>query len=404
MNFKQPLAKKVILSSLICSLFMMNYSGFTAFAQVSKTPYIGSNAQIMQPIEPFKMPDDYPKDLSQWYKDNMDARSYVVMDQETNKILAEKEGTTPYPIASMSKVIAIYLVYKAIDEGKLSMDSEITIPQEIADNISANPDLSNAGLVAGEKYTVKDLIYGVMLLSGNDATSALMWEIYGNEELAVNAIKEQLAQWGITNIQFYQTSGAPNEELPESMWVPGSSATSENYMSAADVALMAKHVIEDYPQILEVTSTEQYVFKEGTELETVITNPNQLLPGGEYGREGITGLKSGYTDAAGRNFVATSTENGRKVIAVAMGTFGEGMSSYWEIEILLDALLDYPDLYKSDKLPVYDTNSLKELLAQKEKEQAAKTEEKQEKTFKDYENKRENPLTNFIKNIFSVFN
>lgn len=404
MNFKQPNAKKVILSSLIFSLCLMNMPGLTAFAQNSKTPYLGANAQIMQPVEPFKMPEDYPQDLSQWYQDNMDARSYVVMDQETNKILAEREGTTPYPIASMSKVIAIYLVYKAIDEGKLTMDTEITIPQEIADNISANPDLSNAGLVAGEKYTVKDLIYGVMLLSGNDATSALMWEIYGNEELAVNAIKEQLAQWGITNIQFYQTSGAPNEELPESMWVPGSNASSENYMSAADVALMAKHVIEDYPQILDVTSTKEYIFKEGTDLETVITNPNQLLAGGEYGREGITGLKSGYTDAAGRNFVATSTENGRKVIAVAMGTFGEGMSSYWEIEILLDALLDYPDLYKSENLPVYDTQSLKELLVQKESEQAAKEESSDEKPKKEYENKRDNPLTNFIKNIFGVFN
>lgn len=392
---------------LIISVFLLiTQPGLYAAAQTTKTPKMPGSSAYMKPVDPIKMPDDYPQDLLNWFKKNMDARSYIVMDMETNRILAQQEGNTPYPIASMSKLAAVYLVYKAIDEGKLTMDTPITIPQEVADNISANPELSNVGLVGGEKYPVKDLLYGVLLASGNDATSALMWNLYGNEELAVNAIKEQLAQWGITNIQFYQSSGAPNQYLPESMWVPGSSSSSENYMSAEDVALMAQHLVTDYPQVLDITSSPQYTFMAGTQYETVLNNPNLLLPGQEYGREHVTGLKSGYTDLAGRNFVATSTESGRKVIAVAMGVFGEGMNSYWEIEILLDALNGYPELYKNNNLPLAKEITPEEEAAQeaKEAEETKKNNNKNNQDSKDTKNLRDNPLTNTMDNLFGIFN
>ena len=393
--------KRTIKWLTVLSLSSMCYANLypTTAQAVSKTPIFNSNNVLLEPSEPIGMPEDYPSELQEWYDNNMDARSYVVIDQETNKILANREGNVPYPIASMTKVLSMYLIYQALDEGTLKLDQEIEIPTEIVEDISSNVELSNVWLVEGITYPVEDLMYAVMLQSANDATSALMWEIYGSEQAAVQAMQDKLTEWGITNAQMYSTSGAPNSEVPESWWMPGSNEMSENTMSAADMALVAQHTIEEYPQILDITTTREYTYMEGTDEEQILFNPNQLLEGGSYGRSGITGLKSGFTDAAGLNFVATGNQADRDFIAVAMGTFGEGMSSYWEIEILLDGLLDHPEVVDLD-LP---TN----LKAQEPAEELVEEAAQEDTTTEDstpIENNRDNAITNFMRDIFGVFN
>lgn len=393
--------KRTIKWLTVLSLSSMCYANLypTTAQAVSKTPIFNSDNVLLEPSEPIGMPEDYPSELQEWYDNNMDARSYVVIDQETNKILANREGNVPYPIASMTKVLSMYLIYQALDEGTLKLDQEIEIPTEIVEDISSNVELSNVWLVEGITYPVEDLMYAVMLQSANDATSALMWEIYGSEQAAVQAMQDQLTEWGITNAQMYSTSGAPNIEVPESWWMPGSNEMSENTMSAADMALVAQHTIEEYPQILDITSTREYTYMEGTDEEQILFNPNQLLEGGTYGRSGITGLKSGFTDAAGLNFVATGNQADRDFIAVAMGTFGEGMSSYWEIEILLDGLLDHPEVIDLD-LP---TNLKAQEAAEELVEEAAQEDSATEDSTP-IENNRDNAITNFMRDIFGVFN
>ena len=393
--------KRTIKWLTVLSLSSMCYANLypTTAQAVSKTPIFNSDNVLLEPSEPIEMPEDYPSELQEWYDSNMDARSYVMIDQATNKILANREGNVPYPIASMTKVLSMYLIYQALDEGTLKLDQEIKIPTEIVEDISSNEELSNVWLVEGIAYPVEDLMYAVMLQSANDATSALMWEIYGSEQAAVQAMQDQLTEWGITNAQIYSTSGAPNSEVPESWWMPGSNEMSENTMSAADMALVAQHTIEEYPQILDITSTREYTYMEGTDEEQILFNPNQLLEGGTYGRSGITGLKSGFTDAAGLNFVATGNQADRDFIAVAMGTFGEGMSSYWEIEILLDGLLDHPEVVDLD-LP---TNLKAQEPADELVEEAAQEDPATEDSTP-IENNRDNAITNFMRDIFGVFN
>lgn len=385
----------------VTSICFANFNPITVNA-VSKTPIFNSENVLLEPSEPFVMPEDYPAELAEWYEQNMDARSYVVIDQETNKVLAQREANVPYPIASMTKILSMYLIYKAIDEGKLSMDQDIEIPAEIVQDISSNVELSNVWLVEGVAYPVEDLMNAVMIQSANDATSALMWEIYGSEQAAVQAMQNQLTEWGITNAQLYSTSGAPNNEVPESWWIPGSTSDSENTMAAADVALMAQHTIEEYPQILDIATTKEYAFMEGHPEEAqVLYNTNQLLEGGNYEREGITGLKSGFTDAAGLNFTATGSQNGRNFISVAMGTFGEGMSSYWETEILLDGLLEYPEVYDLDLPTNLKTPAAEEILPEAEAEEGQDTVVEENPPL---ENNRDNAITNFMRDLFGIFN
>lgn len=396
---------------LLISLTLLLISPTTAFAQLSKTPSLTGEVPVLVTQDPFILPEDYPQEILDHFEKNIDARSYIVIDSQTNRVLAEGQGNTRYPIASMSKVAAIYLVYQAIKDEKIKMNDKIKIPQEIEDYMSFNPEMSAMGLHANVEYTIEELIHGVMLMSGNDATSALMWHIYGSEQDAVKAIRELLTSWGMTNFEFYTTSGIPNQYLPESLWIEGSSSTSENHMTAADVALMAQHMVKDFPEITKVTSATSYVAKEGTEYEIIMSNPNMLLPGGTYARENITGLKSGMTDAAGKNFVATGVENGRDIIAVAMGVFDTAtmeMSSFWEIEILLNKLAEYPDLYKNEALPtnIHEIPAPEELISAESTEETTSDEDLKallEAQGISGENRRNNPITNFIKGIFDIF-
>lgn len=407
MSVKQKLRNLVLSSILSMSVLSVGVTASAQVENITKTPNLSKDIQEITQYEAIETPENYPQELLDWYASNIDARSYVVVDTETNKILAQQEANVPYPIASMSKVMAMYMVYKAIDEGKLALDTKITIPQEIEDYFSFNPEMSAVGLYAGEEYSVEDLIHGVMFLSGNDATSALLWEIYGSEQAAVQAIRVQLTDWGFTNFEFYTVSGIPNLYLPEELWIEGSNENSENKMSAADVALMSQYVVETYPALLDITSKYEYVFAEGTENEQVFYTTNLLLDGQAYGREGITGLKSGMTDAAGRNFVSTSTENGRKVIAVVMGLFdredGLPVTTYWETEILLDALLDYPDLYQLEGLA-----SNKHLTREEREAELAKLSEENAQAELaeqgiELENRRDSPVTNFMRDLFNIF-
>ena len=353
------------------------------------------------------MPSGYPEELNSLTEDT---RSYVVIDQDTHKVLMEREGNKPYPIASMSKIMSVYLTYKAIEEGKIKLDDKIKTPESIVRDFTDNAELSNAGLVTDAEYTVQDLLYGIMLASGNDATTLLMSHIYGSEQEAVAAIRRQLDEWGIENYEFYTTSGAPNKYLPESYWIEGSTKDSQNKMSAADVALMAQYITEKYPQILELSSAREYTMAKDSDHPIKMANNNLLLEGAQYGRPGVTGLKSGYTDEAGKCFVTTTTENGRKMIAVVMGV-QEPYSSYEETKILLDGLNKHPDLYQLEGLAtnLLPTQAEKEAQAAKaaseeaaSKAQAAGSDK--EENVESLPNRRNNPFTNFMRSIFGIFN
>ncbi|WP_124057999.1 D-alanyl-D-alanine carboxypeptidase family protein [Vaginisenegalia massiliensis] len=380
--------KKLLILSLTCTSVLSTLPTVAAQEELSKTPNLTQDTPVKAPIQALQMPKDYPEALNNV---QVDGRSYVVVDQETNKILMEKEGNVAYPIASMSKVLSMYLIYQAIEQGKLKEDEKIVIPDTIVQNISSNPDLSNVGLESGVEYSVKDLMNGIMLSSGNDATSALMWKIYGSEQEGVKAIRHQLDEWGIDDYSFYSTSGVPVQYLPQDYWIDDAKEGDENKLSASDMALVAKYTIEKYPQILDITSQYEYTFMAGTPQEKQLVNPSELLDGKTYGRKGMTGLKSGLTDGAGRCYVATGTENGRKVITVLMGA---QESSYPGIYTLLDTLSQYPDLYKKDGF------SINKRLTKAEKEAAkAKADEKKDGK-KELKNQRDTGLTKLMRDIF----
>ena len=249
---------------------------------------------------------------------DLDAKGAIVVEQKTGKILFDKNPDEVFGIASMSKMATQYLVNEAVQNGEVSWDTKITVSQRAVDT-SANYELSNVPLRVGEEYTIQELYEAMSIYSANAATIALAEYLGGSEDAWVAKIQEKLQSWGITDATFINASGLPNqyglsnrkENLP---------ADAENSMSARSVAILARHLAEDFPSALEVAATTEKVFHPGTVDETVMKNYNLLLPGLLFGRAGVTGLKTGTTDGSGASLTATATENGMSVVAVIIGS------------------------------------------------------------------------------------
>lgn len=260
------------------------------------------------------------------------AKHAIAVEATTGKVLYEKDATTPAGIASITKILTVYMVYKEINEGHLSWDTRVPI-SDYAYQLTANSDASNVPMEARE-YTVEQLVNAAMVASANSAAIALAEQIGGSESHFVDMMKEQLKEWGITDATLVNASGLNNSYLGDNIY-PGSSSSDENMMSARDVAIIAQHLINEYPDILKITNQATADF-DGTTIHTY----NYMLKGMPYERDGVDGLKTGTTELAGASFVATSVENGMRVISVILNADDWENNTYARFEATND-LLDY---------------------------------------------------------------
>lgn len=268
------------------------------------------------------------------YADDFDvaAKHAIAVEATTGKVLYEKDATTPAGVASMTKILTVYLTYKEIDKGNLSWDTKVPI-SDYAYDLTANSDASNVPMEARE-YTVEQLVNAAMVASANSAAIALAEQIGGSESNFVDMMKAQLNEWGITDAKLVNASGLNNSYLGDNIY-PGSSSTDENMLSARDIAIIARHLITEYPDVLKISSQTTADF-DGSTMNTY----NYMLKDMPYERDGVDGLKTGTTELAGASFVATSTENGMRIISVVMNADGWEENDFARFEAT-NKLLDY---------------------------------------------------------------
>lgn len=268
------------------------------------------------------------------YADDFDvaAKHAIAVEATTGKVLYEKDATTPAGIASMTKILTVYLTYKEIDKGNLSWNTKVPI-SDYAYDLTANSDASNVPMEARE-YTVEQLVNAAMVASANSAAIALAEQIGGSESNFVDMMKAQLNEWGITDAKLVNASGLNNSYLGDNIY-PGSSSTDENMLSARDIAIIARHLITEYPDVLKISSQTTADF-DGSTMNTY----NYMLKDMPYERDGVDGLKTGTTELAGASFVATSTENGMRIISVVMNADGWEENDFARFEAT-NKLLDY---------------------------------------------------------------
>lgn len=264
---------------------------------------------------------------------NINAKSAILVDAKSGRILYSENPDEPLPPASMTKMMTEYLLLEAINSGKASWDDVVTASEYA--HWMGKYGGSRVYLAQGEQRTVKELMDAVAVYSANDATVALAEYVAGSETNFVNMMNEKAAQFGMTETHFLTSTGYPVKDLGN--YAPD--VEGEHVMSTRDAATLAYHLINDYPEILTFTSTPTLNFREGeaNELKN-LPNWNWMLPGvvKAYEYYGLDGLKTGYTQEAGYNFTGTAERDGFRLISVVSGT-----SSMEQRFVETKKLLDY---------------------------------------------------------------
>lgn len=247
---------------------------------------------------------------------NLDVKHAIAVDVDSGKIFYEKDSTQPAGIASMTKLVSVYVLLDAIKEGKVKWEDAVAIPEYLIP-LSQNWELSNVPLYANTTYTVKDLYEASLIASANAAVIALANHVAGSEEAFVQLMKEKLQSLGITDAKIVNSSGLNNSYLGEHR-LPNTKPDDENFMSAKDMAILGCHLLKDYPEILETTKKSTATFAPNTDYPTEMVNWNWMLPGLSNYKEGVDGLKTGTTDLAGACFMGTLEKDGHRYLTVVM--------------------------------------------------------------------------------------
>ncbi|WP_010648926.1 serine hydrolase [Oceanobacillus massiliensis] len=264
---------------------------------------------------------------------DLKAQSAILVDGNTGKILYAKSPDVALPPASMTKMMTEYLVWEAIENGEITWDTTTQI-SDYPYSISANNDFSGVGLKQQQDYTVQELYKAMAINSDNATTIALAELIAGSEGEFVKMMNQKAEEMGLTEYKFVNATGLDNEDLgnnhPE-----GTDPNGTNLLSARSAALLAYHLVNDYPEALEISKVPETEFDGQT-----ITNWNYMLPHeganlGQFFYEGVDGLKTGYTDLAGYSFTGTALRNGQRLISVVMKT-GSETQRFEETAKLLD--------------------------------------------------------------------
>lgn len=253
----------------------------------------------------------------------MDARAAYAIDAESGQVLYQKNATKRYPIASVIKILTLGVILQDIRNHHLKWDQKIKITPAVA-KMADDWHFSNVPLMNGEEYTVRQLVDSMMLVSADGSTEALALADAGSTEAFNKKMMAFAKKAGVTDIKIYNMIGLPNGDLGKHK-LKGVDKDAENLLSAKDIALISKYLVENYPETLDITKQKFANFDVTKDQQYLMTNVNALLPQNGFApKDGeIDGLKTGNTDRAGKCIVSTGTFAGRRIILVALHTKGE---------------------------------------------------------------------------------
>lgn len=239
----------------------------------------------------------------------------ILIDAETGKILYEQNADEIVAIASITKLLAEYILLDEIAAGKLKWEDTYDMTPSTY-LLSQNRLLSNVPLREDGTYELWELYEAMAIYSANAATVAIAERVAGSEKAFLELMNKKIESLGVKDYQFVNVTGLNNEYLNGNH--PAGSETDENMMSAKSVAMLTYNLLKSHPEVLETASVLEKTFREGTSDAILMRNWNLMLPGSTYAYEGVDGLKTGTTDLAGHSFVGTAERNGRRVIAVVL--------------------------------------------------------------------------------------
>ncbi len=253
----------------------------------------------------------------------IDASAAVMVDASTGQVIYEQNAQQKLPIASISKLLTAIVIEDEVHSNQITGNTKVKIDSGTA-AISNDPNYSAIGLQEGQSYTVRELLNAALVKSADGATMALS-AAAGDSMDEFNMKLQQKAQdIGLKNYTIVNPVGLNNGDL-KSLASKQYSAKAENAMTATDVAIMTRYLVDHYPQLLQVTAQKQATFFIAKGKAKTEKNLNEMLPGGKYTVPGVTidGLKTGTSDTAGACFVSTGNYQGHRIITVVLHANGK---------------------------------------------------------------------------------
>jgi D-alanyl-D-alanine carboxypeptidase (penicillin-binding protein 5/6) len=221
----------------------------------------------------------------------LNARSFIVIDHESGRVLAALEPDSRQEPASLTKLMTAYGVFKALKEGRLKVDDMVTISEH-----AWKQEGSRMFVEVGKQVSVDDLIQGMIVQSGNDATVALAEKVGGNEPTFVQMMNTYAQQLGMSGSHFTNSAGMPDPE---------------HYMTARDAATLASALIHEFPEYYKWYSQREFAWNGITQ-----QNRNGLL----WRDTTVDGVKTGHTESAGYCLIASARRDGMRLVSVVLGT------------------------------------------------------------------------------------
>ena len=250
------------------------------------------------------------------------AKSFIIQDFHSGRVVSEEASDQPVDPASITKLMTAYAVFRELASGNIALEDMVTISEK-----AWRTPGSRMFVEVGKQVSVENLLKGMVIQSGNDATVALAEFIAGSEETFAALMNRHAEELGLSNSHFMNSTGLPDKE---------------HYMSARDIATLAGVLIRDFPTYYGWYSQKEFTWNDITQY-----NRNKLL----WRDESVDGVKTGHTDSAGYCLVTSAEKEGMRLITVVLGTKSENARA--EVS---QALLNYGfRFFETHKL--YDTGT-----------------------------------------------
>jgi len=219
------------------------------------------------------------------------AKSYLVIDSKTGHEIAALDADASLAPASLTKIMTTYVVFSALKQGQITLDEEVTISEK-----AWRTEGSRMFIEVGTRVTIEELVLGMIVQSGNDASVALAEHIAGSESVFAEMMNQHAAALGMYSSHFRNATGLP----------------AENHVTTArDLATLARAIIEEFPEYYKWHAIKEFTYNNIKQ-----SNRNSLL----WRDDSVDGLKTGHTEAAGYCLVASAERSGMRLISVVLGT------------------------------------------------------------------------------------
>lgn len=236
---------------------------------------------------------------------DIDAAAYILVDFHSGKILADKEANKRIDPASLTKMMTIYIIDHELKNGRFKMEDEVPISEN-----AWRTEGSRMFVPVNKKVPVKDLLYGSIIQSGNDATVALAEFVAGNEGAFADLMNQYAKMLGMNNTHFMNSTGIPN---------------ADHYTTARDLAVLARALIRDFPDTYKIYSEKWFTYNGIKQ-----PNRNRLL----WREPFVDGIKTGHSSSAGFCLAASGKKDKMRLISIVVGSNSENERTEQTLQLL----------------------------------------------------------------------